>query len=161
MKNWRRLVKALSGMFRFATRAVIIIGNFTGEMNAVFWFFSEVFKARCKRTGRIVALKKILMENEKEGVSFILTALLFALKSFLIFCIAPPLAAISLWIPGAAGRLQKHFISLQPHVLYNHEGTQATLETCDHQRLPAINRNNQTISREPGTGSAWKGFQRS
>ena len=31
--------------------------------------FSEVFKARCKKTGRIVALKKILMENEKEGVS--------------------------------------------------------------------------------------------
>jgi cyclin-dependent kinase 9 len=31
--------------------------------------FSEVFKARCKRTGQLVALKKILMENEKEGVS--------------------------------------------------------------------------------------------
>jgi hypothetical protein len=31
--------------------------------------FSEVFKARCKKTGRYVALKKILMENEKEGVS--------------------------------------------------------------------------------------------
>ncbi|OZC07995.1 kinase domain protein [Onchocerca flexuosa] len=35
--------------------------------------FGEVFKARCKRTGRIVALKKILMENEKEG--FPITAL--------------------------------------------------------------------------------------
>lgn len=32
--------------------------------------FGEVFKARCKRSGRLVALKKILMENEKEGVSF-------------------------------------------------------------------------------------------
>ncbi len=27
-----------------------------------------MFKARCKHTGRLVALKKILMENEKEGV---------------------------------------------------------------------------------------------
>lgn len=35
--------------------------------------FGEVFKARCKKTGRIVALKKILMENEKEG--FPITAL--------------------------------------------------------------------------------------
>uniref|UniRef100_A0A914H1F0 Protein kinase domain-containing protein n=1 Tax=Globodera rostochiensis TaxID=31243 RepID=A0A914H1F0_GLORO len=35
--------------------------------------FGEVFKARCKRTGRLVALKKILMENEKEG--FPITAL--------------------------------------------------------------------------------------
>lgn len=30
---------------------------------------SEVYKARHKRTGRLVALKKILMHNEKEGVS--------------------------------------------------------------------------------------------
>uniref|UniRef100_A0A1I7WRU5 Protein kinase domain-containing protein n=1 Tax=Heterorhabditis bacteriophora TaxID=37862 RepID=A0A1I7WRU5_HETBA len=35
--------------------------------------FREVFKARCKKTGRMVALKKILMENEKEG--FPITAL--------------------------------------------------------------------------------------
>ncbi|VDN07540.1 unnamed protein product [Thelazia callipaeda] len=35
--------------------------------------FGIVFKARCKRTGRIVALKKILMEKEKEG--FPITAL--------------------------------------------------------------------------------------
>ncbi|CAB3408452.1 unnamed protein product [Caenorhabditis bovis] len=35
--------------------------------------FGEVFKARCKSTGRMVALKKILMENEKEG--FPITAL--------------------------------------------------------------------------------------
>ncbi|KAH7727623.1 CMGC/CDK/CDK9 protein kinase [Aphelenchoides avenae] len=35
--------------------------------------FGEVFKARCKTTGKLVALKKILMENEKEG--FPITAL--------------------------------------------------------------------------------------
>ncbi|CAP37429.2 Protein CBR-CDK-9 [Caenorhabditis briggsae] len=35
--------------------------------------FGEVFKARCKSTGRMVALKKILMANEKEG--FPITAL--------------------------------------------------------------------------------------
>ncbi|VDN51387.1 unnamed protein product [Dracunculus medinensis] len=35
--------------------------------------FGEVFKAQCRETKRIVALKKILMENEKEG--FPITAL--------------------------------------------------------------------------------------
>lgn len=30
---------------------------------------SEVFKAKDKNTGRLVALKKVIMENEKEGVS--------------------------------------------------------------------------------------------
>ncbi|KAF6024375.1 Cdk9 [Bugula neritina] len=35
--------------------------------------FGEVFKARCKETGRLVALKKILMDNEREG--FPITAL--------------------------------------------------------------------------------------
>lgn len=30
--------------------------------------FGEVFKARHKRDKKIVALKKVLMENEKEGV---------------------------------------------------------------------------------------------
>ncbi|XP_067935376.1 cyclin-dependent kinase 9-like [Watersipora subatra] len=35
--------------------------------------FGEVFKARCRETGEVVALKKILMENEREG--FPITAL--------------------------------------------------------------------------------------
>lgn len=30
--------------------------------------FREVFKAKCKRSSRYVALKKILMDNEREGV---------------------------------------------------------------------------------------------
>jgi hypothetical protein len=30
--------------------------------------FGEVYKARCKKTNEIVALKKVLTENEKEGV---------------------------------------------------------------------------------------------
>lgn len=35
--------------------------------------FGEVFKARCRETGKFVALKKVLMENEREG--FPITAL--------------------------------------------------------------------------------------
>lgn len=35
--------------------------------------FGEVFKARCRKTGKLVALKKVLMENEREG--FPITAL--------------------------------------------------------------------------------------
>ena len=35
--------------------------------------YGEVWKAKCKKTGRTVALKKILMEQEKEG--FPITAL--------------------------------------------------------------------------------------
>lgn len=32
-------------------------------------FHREVFKAKHRQTGKKVALKKVLMENEKEGVS--------------------------------------------------------------------------------------------
>ena len=35
----------------------------------LFCFISEVFKARDRKNGRLVALKKVCMENEKEGVS--------------------------------------------------------------------------------------------
>ena len=31
--------------------------------------FREVYKARDRETGKLVALKKVRMENEKEGVS--------------------------------------------------------------------------------------------
>lgn len=34
-----------------------------------FWCYREVFKAKHRQTGKKVALKKVLMENEKEGVS--------------------------------------------------------------------------------------------
>ena len=29
--------------------------------------FGEVWKAKCSQTNRVVALKKVLMENEREG----------------------------------------------------------------------------------------------
>lgn len=38
-------------------------------MNLVLLYFREVFKARDRKTGRLVALKKVCMDNEKEGVS--------------------------------------------------------------------------------------------
>lgn len=34
----------------------------------MFVFYREVFKAKHRTTGKKVALKKVLMENEKEGV---------------------------------------------------------------------------------------------
>ena len=42
---------------------------FSTEING----FREVYKAKCRKTGEIVALKKVLTENEKEG--FPITAL--------------------------------------------------------------------------------------
>lgn len=38
------------------------LGSFSGACR-------EVFKAKHRQTGQKVALKKVLMENEKEGVS--------------------------------------------------------------------------------------------
>ena len=35
-------------------------------------YFSEVHKARSRKTGAVVALKKILMHNEKDGVNYLL-----------------------------------------------------------------------------------------
>ncbi len=34
--------------------------------------FREVFKARDRKTNRLVALKKVRMENEKEGVCWVI-----------------------------------------------------------------------------------------
>ena len=45
-------------------------------------FFREVFRARHKKTKKIVALKKVLMENEKEGVS--IHCPLFKYKSYVV-----------------------------------------------------------------------------
>lgn len=55
-----------------------------------FFFFrlgSEVYKARSKKDGSLVALKKILMHNEKDGVSLSLVFfIVFALlRSYLGF----------------------------------------------------------------------------
>jgi len=44
-------------------------GTWVNGLTHILTNLREVFKARCKRTGQFVALKKILMENEKEGVS--------------------------------------------------------------------------------------------
>ncbi len=44
---------------------------------------SEVYKSKCKRTNEFVALKKVLTENEKEGVG-VLNFYLFELKINLI-----------------------------------------------------------------------------
>lgn len=40
-----------------------------GFSGVFFWACREVFKAKHRQTGQKVALKKVLMENEKEGVS--------------------------------------------------------------------------------------------
>lgn len=45
-------------------------------------FFSKVYMARSKETNEIVALKKVRMDNEKEGVS-ILNSLISILQPFL------------------------------------------------------------------------------
>ena len=37
--------------------------------NLLHLFYSEVFKARDRKSKQVVAMKKVLMENEKEGVS--------------------------------------------------------------------------------------------
>jgi len=35
----------------------------------ILYFLRKVYKARCRSSGRLVALKRIRMETEKEGVS--------------------------------------------------------------------------------------------
>jgi hypothetical protein len=41
------------------------------RLHTAYRLFSEVYKARAKKDNSLVALKKILMHHEKEGVSFI------------------------------------------------------------------------------------------
>lgn len=49
---------------------MIIVASKRKKKEFVFMlFYSEVHKARNKRTGEFVALKRILMHNEKEGVN--------------------------------------------------------------------------------------------
>lgn len=57
--------------------------------------FGEVFKARHKKTKKIVALKKVLMENEKEGVNGF-TTFECVLYSWLSCCIRVPVPYHSL-----------------------------------------------------------------
>jgi hypothetical protein len=44
------------------------------KKHCIFIFYREVFKARDRNTKRLVAMKKILMENEKEGVGLGMTS---------------------------------------------------------------------------------------
>ena len=44
----------------------------------------EVYKAKCKKTNEFVALKKVLTENEKEGVSFFNVFFFFNFKPGII-----------------------------------------------------------------------------
>lgn len=62
---WGSLEKVLSGKF------CILCYHTTGYRYAKFSSDSEVYKARSKRYGSVVALKKILMHNEKDGVSLL------------------------------------------------------------------------------------------
>jgi hypothetical protein len=66
--------------FAFDHLFTMIDRNFVGWLKAVtsldagieialcVTIYREVSKARCKKTRKLVALKKVVMENEKEGV---------------------------------------------------------------------------------------------
>lgn len=75
---------------------IISFSNFNKFTNLIFYlnaktfffsFFSEVFKARDKKNDCLVAMKKVLMEKEKEGVIlsfvYILIHLLNIIKNIL------------------------------------------------------------------------------
>lgn len=47
---------------------IFFLRNF---INLISCRLSEVFKARAKNDNKFVAMKRVLMENEKEGVSLI------------------------------------------------------------------------------------------
>jgi hypothetical protein len=41
---------------------------FHSKENSFFWLFRKVYKGKCLRSGKLVALKKFRIETEKEGV---------------------------------------------------------------------------------------------
>jgi len=61
MRKWLKLVRELSGKnWLDLVYAKVLYFLFSG--------FREVFKARAKNDNKFVAMKRVLMENEKEGV---------------------------------------------------------------------------------------------
>ena len=56
----------------------------------IFVSFREVYKGRDKITGEFVALKKILMKSEQEGVSYISSLLFFLHSLSPLVVIFPP-----------------------------------------------------------------------
>lgn len=62
MKKWQKLGRVLLGKFFLFIQPLL--------SNLKFLYFREVFKARQRSTPtKFVAMKKVLMTNEKEGVS--------------------------------------------------------------------------------------------
>src|SRR5690606_7686450 len=66
-RSWRKLARARSGGW-LTTASEISLEQFTYFCSC----YSEVHKARNKETGELVALKKVLMKSEQEGVRLLL-----------------------------------------------------------------------------------------
>lgn len=63
MKKWLKLDRVPSGKLSSST-------VYNNRFYYLYFMFREVFKARDKNNPKkFVAMKKVLMENEKEGVS--------------------------------------------------------------------------------------------
>lgn len=64
---------------------VVLHHPLSNLLTSHFNFFREVFKAKDKQTNKkFVAMKKVLMDNEKEGVSRVYKeTILFRIKTFL------------------------------------------------------------------------------
>jgi hypothetical protein len=80
------LAKELSGKIRWISTKIKDIDNASISCSSL----SEVFKARAKNDNKFVAMKRVLMENEKEGVSEIHPEKLFRhfMKLFLLFSVS-------------------------------------------------------------------------
>lgn len=48
----------------------VLLGMRLFILYMIHMLFREVYKARDRENGKLVALKKVRMENEKEGVSY-------------------------------------------------------------------------------------------